>query len=331
MPGLSCHSSFVHVVSTHVHASPDEVLNQAHRYLVDRVQPNDEAGEARAKAEAVRSECWDKLSSGGGWPNQGWREAYVFSLMLVSMHIIDASSGGASSPDDLCEAMRHLDMALIMGGPGAGDIVLPMVDTVEPSLKRAMPPLSPEEEADESSWIIGGDLPTSSPVIDDVKAIKRVAKIPFAEFKKSFFKTDTPVIITVCPCGQTCCRLSLSFLCCRCSRCSHHVANDLVLVDGSSICPSRLMRGFLLPALPTVVHVLCRGPPRAGLGAKSGVTCGISAENTGTELSLSRSGGSRGGAKRRASGGKRASCCGTSSTGWFPAPQSRFMSPRPTM
>lgn len=40
------------------------------------------------KAEAIRYECWEKLSVGGGWPSVGWREAYVCSLMMLALDIL---------------------------------------------------------------------------------------------------------------------------------------------------------------------------------------------------------------------------------------------------
>jgi hypothetical protein len=173
----------------HEAESPATAFVQAHKYL--GMKDGASVEELRGKAEAVRAECWEKLSSGGGWPNQGWREAYVFSLMLASMHIIDASSSGAAAGEEMGDAMRHLDMALIMGAPG--QIVLPMVDTIEPSLKKECPAATEDDQA----FMIADAPPSTAPSIDEARAIKRVGKIPFAEFKKTFFKTDSPVVITV--------------------------------------------------------------------------------------------------------------------------------------
>lgn len=181
-----CHAC-IHVC--HEADYPATAFVQAHKYL--GMKDGGSAEELRGKAEAVRAECWEKLSSGGGWPNQGWREAYVFSLMLASMHIIDACSSGAAAGGQIGDAMRHLDMALIMGAPG--QIVLPMVDTIEPSLKKECPAATEEDQA----YMIADAPPSTSPSVDETRAIKRVDKIPFAEFKKTFFKTDSPVVITV--------------------------------------------------------------------------------------------------------------------------------------
>eukprot|EP00290_Baffinella_frigidus_P024183 CAMPEP_0180251578 /NCGR_PEP_ID=MMETSP0987-20121128/38509_1 /TAXON_ID=697907 /ORGANISM="non described non described, Strain CCMP2293" /LENGTH=75 /DNA_ID=CAMNT_0022220123 /DNA_START=18 /DNA_END=242 /DNA_ORIENTATION=+ len=36
-------------------------------------------------AEEMRAAGWDKLSSPGGFPTVGWREAYVFALMVLGV------------------------------------------------------------------------------------------------------------------------------------------------------------------------------------------------------------------------------------------------------
>jgi len=73
----------------------------------------------RVRNPQVRSDAWEKLSNGGGWPNVGWREAYVFSLMVCGARELEAWEGQRGGPEELGtlqRAMRHLDMALIMGG-----------------------------------------------------------------------------------------------------------------------------------------------------------------------------------------------------------------------
>ncbi|KAJ1487104.1 hypothetical protein T484DRAFT_1787703 [Baffinella frigidus] len=72
-------------------------------------------------AEEMRAAGWDKLSSPGGFPTVGWREAYVFALMVLGVGEVEAwegvaEKGGKEEVGALQRAMKHLDMALIMGG-----------------------------------------------------------------------------------------------------------------------------------------------------------------------------------------------------------------------
>ena len=78
-----------------------------------------------APADKVRSACWAQLSEGGGWPNVGWREAYAFALLALALHHMQRheDDGKAESGGDpvqaLREAVKSLDLALIMSGSGA--------------------------------------------------------------------------------------------------------------------------------------------------------------------------------------------------------------------
>ena len=75
-------------------------------------------------AEKVRSECWKQLSEGGGWPNVGWREAYSFAVIgLALVHI--QRHDHDKQVDGLREAVKCLDLALIMSGAGSAELVPP--------------------------------------------------------------------------------------------------------------------------------------------------------------------------------------------------------------
>lgn len=75
-------------------------------------------------AETVRSECWKQLSEGGGWPNVGWREAYAFAVIGIALVHIQRHDHDKQG-DALREAVKCLDLALIMSGAGSAELVPP--------------------------------------------------------------------------------------------------------------------------------------------------------------------------------------------------------------
>jgi hypothetical protein len=166
---------------------------------LDVSQSGDGVGDATT-AEYIRTECWDKLSTGGGWPTVGWREAYVCSLMVLSLEIVDKIStdtgGNGQRAQELIKAMQHLDLALIMGGPAAYELAHQIMELVEPTLQAEAAGQASEgnEAFTLEDYVVSEHLPALAPAIDDARAIRKVTAIPFAEFKKDFFKTDTPVV-----------------------------------------------------------------------------------------------------------------------------------------
>ncbi len=128
-------------------------------------------------AEELRLGCWKKLN-GEGWPNVGWREAYIFGLIFLSLSLVRQHRMDPSSPttrDILQAAMTHLDMSLIMGGASC-EIVHTLIAIVEPALLRLSPP-PPIDDADEDSWIVSSEPPPWAPVINPDLAIRREADL----------------------------------------------------------------------------------------------------------------------------------------------------------
>ena len=154
-------------------------------------------------AETVRSECWRQLSEGSGWPNVGWREAYGFALMtlaLVHVQRHDATSSNTGATRDaagLREAVKCLDLALIMAGSGAAEVAHTVLADVEPAVAADAGDAEAEETAgDSAKYIIPQHLPAGrAPVMKAECAIPRVAAITLAEFKKRYYKEDRAVIL----------------------------------------------------------------------------------------------------------------------------------------
>lgn len=135
-------------------------------------------GDSAPAAQIVVDLCWEKLSNGGGWPTVGWREAYVFSLMAVALAPIETGDKSAEALESARKSMKDLDMALIMGGPGASDIVLAFVDCIEPLILSANK--DGDKDEDSSSYIVSADVPPHAPSINEAFAVERVASISFA-------------------------------------------------------------------------------------------------------------------------------------------------------
>jgi len=156
-------------------------------------------------AESVRLNCWQQLSEGGGWPNVGWREAYTFALMVQTLVLIERHDTevrpAPGAVGSLQEAVRCLDLVLIMAGPGVSDWVHTVMADIEPHVvdqcKGDERQALCEGEAD-AKFIIPSELravDASIPELREDCAIPRVKGIKFADFKKRFFKTDKSVII----------------------------------------------------------------------------------------------------------------------------------------
>ena len=125
-------------------------------------------------SEELRLGCWQKLN-GEGWPNVGWREAYIFGLIFLSLSLVRQHRIDPSSPttrDILQAAMTHLDMSLIMGGASC-EIVHTLIAIVEPALLRLNPPSAIDDDADAESWIVSSEPPPWAPAINPDLAIRR--------------------------------------------------------------------------------------------------------------------------------------------------------------
>ena len=159
-------------------------------------------------ADKVRSECWQQLSEGGGWPNVGWREAYAFALMALALHHMQRyeEDGGAAAVGDpvqaLREAVKSLDLALIMSGSGCADLVHFFLSGIEPNVVAADAGSAEQREGDaanaddDTRYVIPSTLPAGrAPELSEACRIPRVRSPTFSDFKKNFFKKDKSVII----------------------------------------------------------------------------------------------------------------------------------------
>jgi hypothetical protein len=181
----------------HRSAAPLDYLLQCPQICSGSQGGEDDTAEEKT-AEYIRKECWEKLSVGGGWPTVGWREAFVCSLIILALQLMEKAGTMANDEraNAFAKAMQHLDLALIMGGPAAYELVHQIVDMIEPRFQaQASPTLTTTDEPlDPEDYIVSDHSPASAPTMVDSRAIRKAASISFDQFKKEFFKTDTPVV-----------------------------------------------------------------------------------------------------------------------------------------
>ena len=119
-------------------------------------------------AGAVIDSLWERVEDGRGWTEPCLREAYCLAQVAAAV--------AAASPE---AALRHLDMAFIMGGPA--EVLQPFVLLVEPRVVRGSTPLSASPHATVTPLV------TQRPVT--------VLQHPTRSEFKAFFDTDTPVVV----------------------------------------------------------------------------------------------------------------------------------------
>jgi hypothetical protein len=157
------------------------------------------ADKSFAAADRVRSMCWEQMSEEGGWPNVGWREAYAFALIVLALvHIHRHDSGSKDDLVALREAIKNLDLALIMSGSGSAGMVHTILNGIEPEVEAARYSESSCDQAEDGGekYVIGHELAAAiAPLLDAACAIPRVKAITLADFKKNFFKADKSCII----------------------------------------------------------------------------------------------------------------------------------------
>mmetsp|Transcript_22614 Transcript_22614/g.62771 ORF Transcript_22614/g.62771 Transcript_22614/m.62771 type:complete len:406 (+) Transcript_22614:185-1402(+) len=144
---------------------------------------------AQACTSAALELLWSE-KQGNGWDHPAWREVYVICQLCSAL------CRAAGEEPSSSEAMRSLDMALIMGAPY--EVVEPFMEVVEP---LARPLAEPEaEEEDKGGRLIPADFDRRGCLyaLSEETAIPRVATgdIDEALFRKQYWKADQPVIIT---------------------------------------------------------------------------------------------------------------------------------------
>ncbi|KAF3331116.1 putative lysine-specific demethylase JMJD5 isoform X1 [Carex littledalei] len=163
------------------------------------------AGDIRA-AEAAREMAWEQLHT-GPWNEVvlAWRDAYA----MACLHMAEIKSSGGERR----EALRTLDMGLIMGGPllrAELDAAINRITAATPSNGQE-PPITgfgveSDGDADASQWEEGlctnkdphealRILPSKSL---SGRSIERRALISFETFISDYFLRQMPVIITGC-------------------------------------------------------------------------------------------------------------------------------------
>ncbi|XP_078163032.1 2-oxoglutarate (2OG) and Fe(II)-dependent oxygenase superfamily protein isoform X1 [Carex rostrata] len=163
------------------------------------------AGDIRA-AEAAREMAWEQLHS-GPWNEvvPAWRDAYA----MACLHMAEIKSSGGERH----EALRTLDMGLIMGGPllrAELDAAINRITAATPSNAQEPPitgfGMESDSDADASQWEQGlctnkdphealRILPSKSL---SGRSIERRALISFETFISDYFLRQIPVIITGC-------------------------------------------------------------------------------------------------------------------------------------
>jgi hypothetical protein len=175
-------AAVIEFVSEHIAAVVDEVANSnggsdiatsLQNSWTSLQQSNFDSLENTA--EELRLGCWQRLNA-DGWPNVGWREAYIFGLLFLSLSLVRKHlSASTPSHETLLSAMTHLDMALIMGGSSC-DVMHALIAVVEPALLRIAPPAA-SDAGDEPSWVIPSEAPPWAPATSAEFAIRREADL----------------------------------------------------------------------------------------------------------------------------------------------------------
>ncbi|KAL0042760.1 hypothetical protein WJX79_009907 [Trebouxia sp. C0005] len=120
-----------------------------------------EYADSLAPAQAVVAAAWKTLQQ-DGWDHPAWREAYSFAQLCIAASHISLNDSRPTDPNDTMH-MQPL--------PSSASVSLGLILS---SVPQAMPQLDP----------------------DRTIARRSAAEMTAAEFKKQYWKTDTPVIIS---------------------------------------------------------------------------------------------------------------------------------------
>lgn len=131
--------------------------------------------------EAVVAALWQRAEQGAGWTEPFWRECYVLACVATAVALSSAPSGN----HQLVAALRHLDLAFILGGPP--ECLLPFVAEVEPLVPRA---------GSIDARLLPRSLPEGdTPVLRAGLGLCRLESHEWARFRKEFFNVDAPVVL----------------------------------------------------------------------------------------------------------------------------------------
>jgi len=145
-----------------------------------------------AAAEALSTTLWSRLKLEAGFDHPAFREAFVLCKMRLAVMFYQKG--------DFQEAMREVDVAFIMGGPVCE--LQAMIPLIEPPANAALlPKKNGHNNGDRHGSI--GKVEEDKPIFEcplfslhDYHIPRvRADQLSVKEFRKNFFKADTPVII----------------------------------------------------------------------------------------------------------------------------------------
>ena len=156
----------------------------------------------RAAAAARRARTLTRRApaqEGVGWTAPFWRECYVLSCVAAAAACCDDAPSAAAA------ALRHLDMAFIMGGPP--DVLQPFVAVVEPLVPRAAA-AAPDDASPLPRSLLQADAPTLQPGME----LRRLDAADWGCFRKEYYNIDAPVVLAglAGACARACHRAARS-------------------------------------------------------------------------------------------------------------------------
>ena len=134
--------------------------------------------EAEEAAQMVVDATWSALEENKEWPHQSWCEAHIFGRLLLGYVALHRGSSA--------EAIRHVDLALILGAPSEGLQVL--IDFAESKMPS-------REAGSKGSRCLSATVPTDG--FSDRHPIRRLeGSISVAQFNSECYSKHEAAVIT---------------------------------------------------------------------------------------------------------------------------------------
>jgi len=142
-----------------------------------------EVAEAAGAAQMVVDATWKALQENKQWPHQSWCEAHIFGRLLLSY--IEMHRGS------FAEAVRHVDLALILGAPAGspGEGLQALIEFAESKMSLA------KEGGAEGSRCLAANAPEEG-FPKDGPPIRRLDSLSVAQFNSDCYSKAEAAVIT---------------------------------------------------------------------------------------------------------------------------------------